>query len=44
MLVGQETPENYKSILQDWETAYERQEKRIDDLYNEIKEIKKLRV
>ena len=44
MLVGQETPENYKSILQDWEKAYERQQKRVDDLYKEIKEIKKLRV
>lgn len=44
MLVGQETPENYKSILQDWEKAYERQQRRVDDLYKEIKEIKKLRV
>ena len=39
-----ENTENYKQILEEYENALEERQKLIDDLYNEIKIIKKLRV
>ena len=43
-LITNETPENYKEILTQYETAYENRKKRIDNLYQEIKIIKRLKV
>ena len=39
-----ETPENYYEILTQYETAYKNRKARIDNLYQEIKTIKKLKV
>lgn len=43
-LITNETPENYKEILTQYEKAYENRKKRIDKLYEEIKIIKKLKL
>lgn len=43
-LTTNETPENYKNILEQYKIAFENRKKRIDNLYNEIKIIKKLKV
>lgn len=39
-----ETPENYKEILTQYEVAYKKRKERIDSLYDEIKIIKKLKL
>ena len=43
-LTTNETPENYKGILEQYRTAFANRKKRIDSLYDEIKVIKKLKV
>ena len=43
-LITNETPENYKEILTQYEKAYENRKSRIDKLYEEIKVIKKLKL
>ena len=43
-LTTNETPENYKNILEQYKIAFENRKKRIDNLYKEIKIIKKLKV
>lgn len=43
-LITNETPENYKEILTQYEKAYENRKNRIDKLYDEIKVIKKLKL
>ena len=43
-LTTNETPENYKEILTQYEKAYENRKSRIDKLYEEIKVIKKLKL
>lgn len=43
-LKGEETPENYRQILNEYRQAYESRKAQIDNLYNEMKIIKKLRV
>ena len=44
LLVNNETIENYSSIYEEYKNAYERRKAIIENLYNEIKIIKKLRV
>ena len=44
LLVGYETLENYEDIYQQYVKAYEQRKKAIDNLYDEIKKIKKLKV
>ena len=44
LLVNNETPENYKSRYEEYQKAYETRKAIIDNLYNEIKIIKKLKV
>ncbi len=44
LLINDETFENISSIYQEYKEAYETRKKIIDNLYNEIKIIKKLRV
>ena len=43
-LTTNETPENYKNILEQYKIAFANRKKRIDNLYDEIKIIKKLKV
>ena len=43
-LITNETPENYKEILTQYEKAYANRKSRIDKLYDEIKIIKKLKL
>ena len=43
-LTTNETPENYKGILEQYRTAFANRKKGIDSLYDEIKVIKKLKV
>ena len=43
-LKGEETVENYKQIFEEYKTAYSTKKEQIDNLYNEMKIIKKLRV
>ena len=43
-LTTNETPENYKNILEQYKIAFANRKKRIDNLYEEIKIIKKLKV
>ena len=44
LLRGEETPENFHSFYDQYKNAYETRKKIIDNLYHEIKIIKKLRV
>lgn len=44
LLKNNETMENYTSIYEEYKTAYEKRKAIIDNLYNEIKIIKKLKV
>ena len=44
LLINNETLENYPSIYEEYKNAYEKRKAIIDNLYNEIKIIKKLRV
>ena len=44
LLVNNETPENYKSRYEEYQKAYDTRKAIIDNLYNEIKLIKKLKV
>lgn len=44
LLRGEETPENFHSFYDQYKNAYATRKKIIDNLYNEIKIIKKLRV
>ena len=44
LLQDGETLENFQQILKEYREALEVRNKRIDDLYNEIKIIKKLKV
>ena len=44
LLVNNETIKNYSSIYEEYKNAYEKRKAIIDNLYNEIKIIKKLRV
>ena len=44
LLKNNETLENYLSIYEEYKTAYEKRKAIIDNLYNEIKIIKKLKV
>lgn len=44
LLQSGETLDNYQEVLEEYKQALEIRKKRIDDLYNEIKIIKKLRV
>ena len=44
LLVNNETPENYKSRYEEYQKAYDTRKSIIDNLYNEIKVIKKLKV
>lgn len=44
LLSNNETIENYESIYEEYKTAYEKRKAIIDNLYNEIKIIKKLKV
>lgn len=44
LLVGDETLENYESVYEEYQKAYEVRKGIIDNLYNEIKIIKKLKV
>ena len=43
-LAPQETPENFETIFSEYQEAYENKKKQINHLYNEIKEIKKLKL
>lgn len=36
--------ENYKNVLEEYKTALAKRKEKINELFNEIKEIKKLRV
>ena len=44
LLKNNETPENYKSVYEEYKKAYETRKAVIDNLYHEIKIIKKLKV
>ena len=44
LLSSGETLDNYKNILHEYEDALVVRQKRIDDLYNEIKVVKKLKI
>ena len=44
LLKNNETPENYKSVYEEYKKAYETRKAIIDNLYHEIKIIKKLKV
>ncbi len=44
VLKGNETLDNYKDFWEEYKEAYSIRKKIIDDLYNEIKIIKKLKV
>ena len=39
-----ETFENYKNVLEEYKSAYAKRKEKINELFNEIKIIKKLRV
>lgn len=43
-LKPEETMENYKSLYEEYKSAYEKRKESIDNLYSEIKTIKKLKV
>ena len=43
-LQNDETVENFFNVYQDYKSAYEIRKQKIDNLYNEIKVIKKLKV
>ena len=44
LLSPQETLENYEEIYQQYISAYEHRQKTIDNLYDEMKKVKKLKV
>ena len=43
-LTAEETPENYKEVLEQYKIAHKNRKERIDRLFDEIKIIKKLKV
>lgn len=44
LLNSEETLDNYKEVLKEYREALDSREKRVKELYNEIKIIKKLRL